>query len=180
MASNQTSYYGLNQWEATDQVLRTEFNADNQKIDAALHNKLGHSEFIKEISIPTGSRSIMIDLSEIDWNDWETVTITFPCMDLDSLEDPNGVFQFSLVSMSSFSTNSEYFFLKTDNITPFQLTLLPYHNASRKVLGVAIGAGNSLGVGKDSFEKLTQIQVTMPSLQLYLQQGLYFSIWGTK
>ena len=36
MASNQTTNYGLNQWEATDQVLRTDFNADNAKIDAAL------------------------------------------------------------------------------------------------------------------------------------------------
>ena len=35
MASRQTQYYGLNQWEAADQVLRTEFNADNQKIDGA-------------------------------------------------------------------------------------------------------------------------------------------------
>ena len=39
MASNQTSNYGLNQWEATDQVLRTEFNADNSKIDTALAGK---------------------------------------------------------------------------------------------------------------------------------------------
>ena len=39
MASNQTSNYGLNQWEATDQVLRTEFNDDNQKIDGALAGK---------------------------------------------------------------------------------------------------------------------------------------------
>ena len=36
MASRQTQYYGLNQWEAADQVLQTEFNADNQKIDGAL------------------------------------------------------------------------------------------------------------------------------------------------
>ena len=36
MASGQTQYYELNQWEAADQVLRTEFNADNQKIDGAL------------------------------------------------------------------------------------------------------------------------------------------------
>ena len=36
MASGQTQYYGLSQWEAADQVLRTEFNADNQKIDGAL------------------------------------------------------------------------------------------------------------------------------------------------
>ena len=38
MASNQTENYGLNQWEATDQVVRTDFNSDNLKIDAALHS----------------------------------------------------------------------------------------------------------------------------------------------
>ena len=36
MASNYTTNYQLNQWEAGDQVLRTEFNQDNQKIDTAL------------------------------------------------------------------------------------------------------------------------------------------------
>ena len=36
MASNYTTNYQLNQWEAGDQVLRTDFNADNSKIDAAL------------------------------------------------------------------------------------------------------------------------------------------------
>ena len=36
MASSYTSSYQLCQWEATDKVLRTDFNGDNQKIDAAL------------------------------------------------------------------------------------------------------------------------------------------------
>ena len=36
MSTNKTTNYQLNQWEAADKVLRTEFNADNQKIDAAL------------------------------------------------------------------------------------------------------------------------------------------------
>ena len=36
MSTNHTTNYALNQWEATDKVLRTEFNADNAKIDAAL------------------------------------------------------------------------------------------------------------------------------------------------
>ena len=36
MARGQTQYYGLNQWEAADQVLRTEFNENNVKIDEAL------------------------------------------------------------------------------------------------------------------------------------------------
>ena len=34
MASNYTTNYQLNQWEPTDQVQRTDFNADNAKIDA--------------------------------------------------------------------------------------------------------------------------------------------------
>lgn len=36
MASNYTENYGLCQWEATDQVLREEFNEGNRKVDEAL------------------------------------------------------------------------------------------------------------------------------------------------
>ena len=36
MSNNHTTNYNLNQWEATDKVLRTDFNEDNAKIDAAL------------------------------------------------------------------------------------------------------------------------------------------------
>ena len=36
MSTNHTTNYDLNQWEGTDKILRTEFNADNAKIDAAL------------------------------------------------------------------------------------------------------------------------------------------------
>lgn len=36
MASNYTGNYNLCQWEATDAVLRTDFNEDNAKVDAAL------------------------------------------------------------------------------------------------------------------------------------------------
>ena len=36
MSTNYTTNYDLCQWEPTDPVLRTDFNADNAKIDAAL------------------------------------------------------------------------------------------------------------------------------------------------
>lgn len=36
MPSNHTQNYQLNQWEPEDQVLRTDFNEDNAKIDAAV------------------------------------------------------------------------------------------------------------------------------------------------
>ena len=36
MAAKHTANYQLNQWEPTDRILCTDFNADNAKIDAAL------------------------------------------------------------------------------------------------------------------------------------------------
>lgn len=36
MATNQTQNYALNQWELSDSVVMADFNADNQKVDAAL------------------------------------------------------------------------------------------------------------------------------------------------
>lgn len=38
MATNHTTNYQLSQWEPSDQVLRTDFNADNAKIDAVMHS----------------------------------------------------------------------------------------------------------------------------------------------
>ena len=41
MATNHTTNYELNQWLSTDQVLRTDFNADNVKLDTALNSLSG-------------------------------------------------------------------------------------------------------------------------------------------
>lgn len=41
MASNYTTNYNLCQWQPTDQVQRTDFNADNAKLDAALAGLAG-------------------------------------------------------------------------------------------------------------------------------------------
>ena len=37
MARRHTEHYGLSQWEASDKVERTDFNADNAAVDGALH-----------------------------------------------------------------------------------------------------------------------------------------------
>ncbi len=38
MPTNRTDNYALSQWERSDRILMEDFNADNAKIDAALHN----------------------------------------------------------------------------------------------------------------------------------------------
>ena len=50
MASNQTEYLGLNQWEAQDTFLRREFNTDNQIISQAVwERKEEHSRLAEEL-----------------------------------------------------------------------------------------------------------------------------------
>lgn len=41
MSTNHTPNYALSQWQAADQVLRTDFNEDNLKIDTALRRQEG-------------------------------------------------------------------------------------------------------------------------------------------
>ena len=55
MAANYTEHYELNQWEPTDQVLRTDFNADNAKIDAALASHAAEIAGFGNCQIETGS-----------------------------------------------------------------------------------------------------------------------------
>ena len=51
MASNYTTNYNLCQWQPTDQVQRTDFNADNAKIDAALA-ELSPSAALSDRALP--------------------------------------------------------------------------------------------------------------------------------
>ena len=53
MAANHTTNYELNQWLSADQVLRTDFNADNAKLDVALAGKAEQTDLSEvQASIP--------------------------------------------------------------------------------------------------------------------------------
>ena len=56
MASGQTTNFGLNQWAAEDKVIRTEFNEDNAKIDAALSTM---PKFITGSYVGTGTQEVI-------------------------------------------------------------------------------------------------------------------------
>ena len=73
MSTNHTTNYDLCQWEATDQVLRTDFNEDNAKLDAALAGKLGAAELIGETTLDGFAFSVTLNLTGVDWNQWSIV-----------------------------------------------------------------------------------------------------------
>ena len=53
MATNHTANYELSQWLSADQVLRTDFNADNAKLDVALAGKAEQTDLSEvQASIP--------------------------------------------------------------------------------------------------------------------------------
>ena len=60
MATNHTTNYQLNQWEATDQVLRTDFNEDNVKIDAALKNLNDRITALEQATIRSGNCKLIM------------------------------------------------------------------------------------------------------------------------
>ena len=63
-----TTNYQLNQWDATDRVLREDFNSDNRKIDAAIKAVYGAIPYVKLLDVVTEvqAEQIDLDLSEID------------------------------------------------------------------------------------------------------------------
>ena len=79
MSSQKTEHYELNQWLATDQVLRTDFNADNAKIDAAIAEKLGAIEVIQTATLEKSAGSFSMDLTGFDWSAWSIVAFLTNC-----------------------------------------------------------------------------------------------------
>ena len=81
MASNHTPNYNLNQWQATDQVKRTDFNEDNAKIDAALAQARDHAgmHLIQEATIQSGRTAIdfYIDVRGFDWSQYSIVCVDY-------------------------------------------------------------------------------------------------------
>lgn len=83
MATNHTSNYQLCQWEPTDQVLRTDFNEDNAKLDSALKSLSTtaeqHGTQISQINQKlTTLGSCQFYQTTYEGNDEKTISFTFP------------------------------------------------------------------------------------------------------
>ena len=72
-----TQNYQLNQWDATDRILREDFNADNAKIDAALaeaKNRGGYFK-LKEFTTIADAKQVNLDVSDIDFSLWQNLYV---------------------------------------------------------------------------------------------------------
>ena len=71
-----TEHYQLNQWEASDRIRMEDFNADNQRLEAALLEKPGRMELISTFSSGNGSFMLSAPIlfaPKVDWNQFARV-----------------------------------------------------------------------------------------------------------
>ena len=74
---NYTENYQLNQWEESDRVLMEDFNADNEKIDAALAEIKAAEAMVKllDLTLEEDTQKWDIDMSSIDLTQYQKLLL---------------------------------------------------------------------------------------------------------
>lgn len=196
MASNYTENFGLCQWEATDQVLRTDFNKDNVKIDDALKSSAQALEaektawehieqrvtelegsaravLISSGNVPDQSPTFSIPL-ELDWSEWYTVAIVFDPhtkgQGMLNIYAGDGETQFAKVP-SNEDTDLRHLYC-------LRVLLFPFHSAYGQACGIDLYSGE-IHSAAGAFSELTSLRVECPE-DCYLISKSTFQIWGMK
>ena len=174
-----TTNYQLNQWEKSDRILMDDFNADNEKIDAALALKPGRWQFIKNLSPGATDAAPKLDVSDIDWNEWETVALVYeasgPRADKNFQINVCGVNGANITQRSSTSVNS----LAEFPIGAFFTLFLPWHNSENKVRSLTCAATSSFGFADAVFSEVAAIRVHRND-SAYFSPSDKFALYGVK
>ncbi|WP_298025342.1 hypothetical protein [uncultured Dysosmobacter sp.] len=179
MASNHTPHYPLSQWQATDEVVRTDFNADNAKIDAALHGlrtdvdgKLGAFEVIRTATTEGSHNMISIPLDGIDWDRYAVVGLLFGYR---VSSDAESVW----ATVNILDCSSEEVSGRMTSRGPVAVIFFPLHDGSRKFQALYFPGG---AAWSDSpFNELTYFQVGVSgTANSHLPEGLTTTVWGLR
>ena len=184
MPSNFTENYELSQWEPTDPVLRRDFNADNLKLDGALHTldtslsalttslsgKLGRSEIIETKTRGTTGAGHTLNFPSLNWDEWEYV-----CMLVSYSDETSKKIS---IDFSLWGNDWKFGTVRTDPAPGFLMVLLPRHNGSNPTAGFVIS--NQLIPFSLSFPYKELIDVSFgPANKTYIPRPGY-SIFGGK
>ena len=155
MATNQTTNYQLNQWEPTDQVLRTDFNADNAKIDATLA-VLGHAQVLDAVTLAQANNSFGFDISGIDWTACQMLLISVDVPENSITRIMPWVCNLNQNTVSGHGSGSSSNFLRFGPAS-FLIALLPFRQPQQNVLGIVIGDPAGVGFGECTYAELTSL-----------------------
>nr|WP_326186108.1 hypothetical protein [uncultured Oscillibacter sp.] len=145
----QTETYRLNQWEASDRILREDFNGDNARIEAALAGKLGRAELVREVVLDGYAFGVTMDLRDIDWSQWSIVLLEMvPVMTSSSVTTMSfGISGITATSRSAYAPAIK---------DPCMAVLFPLRDAERAVRALFF-PGGAVMASKDPYSKITEV-----------------------
>ena len=151
-----TTNYQLNQWEKTDRILMDDFNADNQKLEAAL-GAIGSYEELEEKTLENSANTISFDLSKLDWSKWQFIGVKAEVPE-NNIAD-NNIFTSNLVGASTDCTRRTGSF-SCCGPSSFLVAAAPFHSAASTVKGFYVGDTGGIGYGKTPFSSVTAFQLS--------------------
>lgn len=171
LASKHTEHYGLNQWEASDQVLHSDFNEDNAKLEAALAGKLGHIQIIRSTTLKSDGYRIVLDLTGINWENWALAGFSFARNFLTSHE-PRTL-------CCEFGTASKQHTVFQMDAAPFTALFLPRHDKNCMVEGFYLSKISSAPVFLNcTFSEVETLTVRYSTSMHHLNAGVDITLWG--
>lgn len=178
---NKTPNYGLNQWEPADRILMEDFNADNTKIEAALDGKLGRSQLIRTVRDESRTQTVKVDLSDVDWNEWEYVAVTFdhPLIE-GAITDLGGYLRSRkggyIYAPSSVDARGTYICKTAPG--PLFLVFFPRHDSANPIQSICVAKTSSFAASQTSFADLESL--TFSYINASLTSACTVTVWGVK
>ena len=200
---NQTANYQLSQWEASDRILMSDFNADNAKIDAALEvqaeaitglnaairdqsadlntlrNRVG-AQLLATGAAPVGEDSFIIPMSGVTWSQWKTVYIVV------ELTAQEGMGSYSLyvndddeLTLGETQSNMEGLDLPQ---RWFCAVLTPLFSGARQAVGLSLGsqAEEKIFALECEFNDIEIVAVRFESGNGHHFSSGTYKVWGEK
>ena len=193
MSTNHTTNYDLNQWAGTDKLLRTEFNADNAKIDAALKANAdaialkadaadvtaletelealeakSTLQTIKMVTQAADGGVLTVDLSDLDWSQWRGV---YFCLDLQG----NGHYR---ISYGTYYDQS----ITIPISGKYTLVFWPMYQASASMGGILFGYSTPkfLAPGGYAYDTFSQLSLGCPEPTYTIKKGSKITVLGER
>jgi hypothetical protein len=183
----QTTNYQLCQWDAADRILRTDFNSDNEKIDAAIQQQADAiaaeaatrealagtvgTHLLHRVTTAESASAVEVVLPGVSWNAWRMVYLIITA-------SPAGSTAMNIYTNGSTSSSNR---MGGPQYFPASLLLFPLFNSQLRVSGICFGDStpSPFLISGVTYSSLTKIRLAGFSDKI-INAGTQLDFWGVK
>jgi hypothetical protein len=183
-----TQNYQLNQWDASDRILREDFNADNAKIDAAMEANSLYAE-LAHVVTQNAATQIDLDVHSIDFTSYRKIEFFIHCPDqnYELCVKLNNLSNFTVLRPNQSGTSTEYYFYTVQgavNTSPYATVLMNEPGRGRQISCIAFSSKGTYGDVSQRIAPINWEEFASLNLIRYggaaMPAGIEISICGVK